>query len=58
MPTVRLDQFDCRDLIKRLDLIARSQRNRLFGVTYNFKHASKTLSATSTGSGCSSNESM
>ena len=43
MPTVRLDQFDCRDLIKRLDLIARSQRNRLFGVTYNFKHASKDL---------------
>jgi hypothetical protein len=40
---VRLDQFDCRDPIKHLDLMSRVQRNRLFSVTHNVKHASKSL---------------
>ena len=37
----RMDQFDCRDLVKRLDLVGRSAGNRVFGVTHNIQDPCK-----------------
>ncbi len=35
---VRLDQFDCRDLVKRLDLVGRVAENRVFGLMLNIQY--------------------
>jgi hypothetical protein len=38
---VRLDQFGCRDLVKRLDLVGRPPGDRIFGVIVGLQDADK-----------------